>query len=78
MNPMDMVKIPFRIADNITRPIMDKVEAYMGKDVDTFIEALPGGKMLQNATGSFNRWLEAPGESKKPDKIVQDEEDQND
>jgi len=57
LNPMEIVKIPFKIGERISRPIMDVVESTMGKDVDSFLESLPGGKMLQNATSSFNEWF---------------------
>jgi len=57
LNPLDIIKIPFKIGEKISRPVMDIVENAMGKDVDTFLESLPGGKMLQNATGSFNEWF---------------------
>ncbi len=57
LNPLEIVKIPFKIGERISRPIMDVVENTMGKDVDSFIAGLPGGKMLQNATSSFNEWF---------------------
>jgi hypothetical protein len=57
LNPLDLVKFPFRIADKISKPVMDKVEKHLGKDIDEFVSYIPGGKMLQETAGNFNRWL---------------------
>lgn len=57
INPMDILKVPFKIGERISRPVMDAIDDFMGKDVDAFLEQVPGGRILQNATGSFNRWM---------------------
>lgn len=68
VNPTDIFRLPFKLAERVSKPVMDCVEGLIGKDVDTFVEALPGGKMLQDATRSFNNWmLEAPEKKKLAD-----------
>ncbi|HNX77202.1 MAG TPA: hypothetical protein PLM07_11010 [Candidatus Rifleibacterium sp.] len=57
INPMDILKVPFKIGERISRPVMNAIDDFMGKDVDSFLEQVPGGRILQNATGSFNRWM---------------------
>lgn len=73
VNPTDIFRLPFKIAESISKPVMDKVDDFLGKDVDAFVEALPGGKMLQNATSSFNRWLLEEPEKKRIDEAADPE-----
>jgi hypothetical protein len=70
LNPLDLVKFPFRIVDKISKPVMDKVEKHLGKDIDEFVTYIPGGKMLQETAGNFNRWLRP-----EPRKDKEDEEE---
>jgi hypothetical protein len=53
----DAVKLPFKVAERISKPFCDVVEGVMGEDVDEFVEKLPGGKVLTDTTTSFNNWL---------------------
>ena len=63
----DAVKLPFKVAERISKPFCDVVEGVMGEDVDEFVEKLPGGKVLADTTTSFNKWLLEDNSEKEED-----------
>jgi len=52
-----LIKLPFRVAEAVSRPVADLIEDTIGEDVDQFIQLIPGGKALDHATSGFNKWL---------------------
>lgn len=69
INPLNIIRVPFLVAERITRPIMDVVEKYIGEEVDQVVDVIPGGKQLEKATGSAHGWLTASAGKKDPNGI---------
>ncbi|GEM_PF-5534178 len=66
-NVEKLIKLPFRIAQAVSRPVADLIEDTIGKDVDRFIEMIPGGKAINHATSGFNHWLAQDSGKNLPD-----------